>query len=104
MSKCPECGEEIDYLHNVESGDMDYRFNPDGSYESGDFMTDGGKNEYECPKCRKTLFTNETDAQEFLNPTIQIEVKNGTVTDVRNLPEGCKYEVIDHDLTEEGQQ
>ena len=65
-------------------------------------MTDGGKNEYECPKCMKTLFTNETDAQEFLNPTIQIEVKNGTVTDVRNLPEGSKYEVIDHDLTEEG--
>ena len=35
--------------------------------------------------------------------TVQIEVKGGTVVDVRNLPEGCNYEVIDRDVKEEGQ-
>ena len=66
MSKCSECGEEIDHLVNVESGAMDYRFNPDGSYEAGEFLSDGGRNEYFCPECQETLFTNETDALEFL--------------------------------------
>jgi len=31
--------------------------------------------------------------------TVQIEVKSGTVVDVRNLPEGCNYEVIDRDIS-----
>jgi len=35
--------------------------------------------------------------------TIEIEVKGGTVVDVRNLPEGCNYGVIDRDVMEEGQ-
>ena len=35
------------------------------------------------------------------NRTVQIEVKSGTVVDVRNLPEGLDYEVIDHDVMEE---
>ena len=77
MSKCPKCGTEIDYLYNLESGDMEYRFNPDGSYEGMEFATDGGRNEYECPECRKTLFTNETDALEFLKgaETVHTEVE-----------------------------
>lgn len=66
MSKCPKCRVEIDHLNNWESGEMEYRFNPDGTYEGKDFSTDGGRNEYECPECQKTLFTNETDALEFL--------------------------------------
>lgn len=33
--------------------------------------------------------------------TIEIEVKGGTVVDVRNLPEGLDYEVIDRDVMEE---
>lgn len=33
--------------------------------------------------------------------TVQIEVNGGTVVDVRNLPEGCNYEVIDRDVMEE---
>ena len=33
--------------------------------------------------------------------TIEIEVKSGTVVDVRNLPEGCNYEVVDRDVMEE---
>ena len=35
--------------------------------------------------------------------TIKIEVKGGIVVDVRNLPEGCNYELIDHDVMEEEQ-
>ena len=69
MPKCPKCGKEIDYLVNVESGDMDYRFNPDGDYYPGEFLSDGGRNEYECPLCQATLFTDETTALEFLKGT-----------------------------------
>ena len=35
--------------------------------------------------------------------TVQIEVKSGTVVDVRNLPEGYNYEVVDRDAMEEEQ-
>jgi len=33
-------------------------------------------------------------------PTIKIIVKGGVVCDVDNLPDGFKYEVIDHDVKE----
>lgn len=33
--------------------------------------------------------------------TITIEVKGGTIIDVKKLPEGTNYEVIDHDVNEE---
>ena len=32
--------------------------------------------------------------------TIKIEVNAGVVTDVKNLPEGYDYEIVDHDLEE----
>jgi len=66
MPKCPECGEEIEYLNNLESGEMGYKLFSDGRYEGTEFYPDGGRNEYECPECQTTLFTNETDALEFL--------------------------------------
>ena len=46
----------------------------------------------------------EEEGKEGGEQIIKIEVKGGVVTDVRNLPKGYKYEVIDHDLTEEEQQ
>lgn len=66
MPKCPKCGTEIEYLNNWESGEMGYKLFPNGDYEGMEFTTDGGTNEYVCPECKKTLFTNETDALEFL--------------------------------------
>lgn len=33
--------------------------------------------------------------------TIKIEVNAGVVTNVKNLPEGYDYEIVDHDLQEE---
>ena len=86
MSKCPECGEEIDHLVNVESGDMDYRFNRDGDYYPGEFLSDGRRNEYECPKCQKTLFSNETDASDFLkgvnDTTVAIDIERPITDEV----------------------
>jgi hypothetical protein len=35
------------------------------------------------------------------NKTIKIEVWGGCVTDVKNLPRGWKYEIVDRDVTEE---
>ncbi len=36
--------------------------------------------------------------------TITIEVNAGVVTDVKNLPEGYDYEIVDHDLEEDKPQ
>ena len=47
---------------------------------------------------------NEEEEKEEGEQIIKIEVKGGVVTDVKNLPEGCKYEVIDHDVMEEGER
>lgn len=66
MIKCPECGEEIDCLYNWESGGMGYVLFPDNRYEEGEFLPDGKTNEFNCPECQKTLFTNEIEALEFL--------------------------------------
>lgn len=39
--------------------------------------------------------------EQKVERTITIEVKGGTIIDVKNLPEGTNYEVIDHDVNEE---
>tara|TARA_R100001510_G_scaffold47340_1_gene44628 strand:- start:211 stop:399 length:189 start_codon:yes stop_codon:yes gene_type:complete len=33
--------------------------------------------------------------------TIRIEVNAGVVTDVKNIPEGYDYEIVDHDIVPE---
>ena len=66
MSKCPKCGEEIDYLNNWESGEMEYRLRPDGAYEGMEFCSDNKSNDFECPECSEVLFTDEKKAIAFL--------------------------------------
>lgn len=66
MTKCPACGKEINYLSKWESVEGEYRLYPDGRLEQMTLSRDGKTNEYGCPKCQKVLFTNETDALEFL--------------------------------------
>ena len=51
-------------------------------------------------ECR-AIDTAITKYLEKKKQTIKIEVKGGTVVDVRNLPEGCNYELIDRDVMEE---
>jgi len=65
MVICPKCKEEINFLLNFQSGEMRYDF--DGEhYEDETFIPDCSVNEYECPDCRETLFTDENKAREFL--------------------------------------
>ena len=64
--KCPECGEEIDHLVNVESGSMEYDLHKDGEYEEVGFLANGMVNDYLCPECNETLFYDEDDALTFI--------------------------------------
>jgi len=69
MPKCPECGEEIDYLKHYQSGEAYYHIkivDKEIQYLEQPFIDDGKVNCYECPKCNKTLFTDEVDAIAFL--------------------------------------
>jgi predicted RNA-binding Zn-ribbon protein involved in translation (DUF1610 family) len=65
--KCPECGDEIYYLINRQSGTEDYEMYPDGKYKTIDFTYDGDYNFWLCPDCYEELFNNEEDAIAFLN-------------------------------------
>jgi len=72
MPKCPNCGEEIDYLRNVKATLNTYRFYVDhenlGTYEGKHkYITVYNRNHYICPKCHKVLFSNEKDALFFLS-------------------------------------
>ena len=68
--RCPKCKKEIDFLKNYVSGENYYMVwdNEDGSmrYEEQDFQTDNKVNDYECPHCSETLFTDEQKALKFL--------------------------------------
>ena len=65
--KCPKCNEEINWLKGYtetkyevtlnEKGELEY----DRVYEM-DYVTG-----FECPECDEELFTQESDALEFLN-------------------------------------
>ena len=63
----PECKEEIDFLKNWESGENEYIFDKEGNYEGMGFSGNGQINDFECPMCNETLFTNEEEAIKFLN-------------------------------------
>jgi len=71
MPKCPECGEEIEYLLNYATVQYIFEVNEDGEpeYIHNDVAEEGT---YHCPVCLKPLFTTEKEAIEFLKPkTIQ---------------------------------
>ncbi len=69
MPKCPKCGKEIDCLRNFQSGENAYDFyveDGDTHYELDEFQPDNNINDYECPECSETLFTDEEEARKFL--------------------------------------
>ena len=65
MPKCPECGEAINCLNYLETGQSKYVFDSKNYEESG-FEADGQTTDYECPECGKILFTDEKEARRFL--------------------------------------
>jgi hypothetical protein len=71
--KCPKCGEELNYLHNVVYGaTVTYDFWIED--EQGGFAThyddetveDSEKEEFCCPACGEVLTTNEDEAMALL--------------------------------------
>jgi len=67
---CPECKEELTYLHNRTSCPVLYEFslNERGGvrYSEADYgeFLDGG--DYQCPHCYEVLAENEEEAIEIL--------------------------------------
>lgn len=66
MSKCPECKADIKYLDNYQSGKTGYKMDAEGDYDFVGFEPDCEVNDWDCPECTKTLFTDEQEAIDFL--------------------------------------
>jgi predicted RNA-binding Zn-ribbon protein involved in translation (DUF1610 family) len=67
MPKCPECGEEISELKANTVEYCTYWFYVEDNqthYENDDSEVD--EIYFCCPKCGKTLFTDEPSAEKFL--------------------------------------
>lgn len=69
MAKCPKCGEELKFLRNYSKAEEVFIFTVDEGgkpdYEHLDVIP-GSDNDWECPECKKVLFTDEEKATEFL--------------------------------------
>lgn len=65
MSKCSECGKEIDHLFVTEISSATVTLDCDGDLEYDD---EGYESEiqFKCPECKRVLFTDEHPAIEFL--------------------------------------
>ena len=67
MPKCPKCNKEIDHLHDYVKGWKYYQYFAKGDYDDEGFIPDDfADEEYDCPECGETLFTQEEDADKFL--------------------------------------
>jgi len=65
MPKCPNCGEEINYLLNRATADFIVEIDEDEKpkYDLIGIWDDGT---YRCPECNEIIFETYTDAVEFL--------------------------------------
>jgi predicted RNA-binding Zn-ribbon protein involved in translation (DUF1610 family) len=69
MPNCPKCGKEIDtlLLHAKQSQTFRVSLGEDGLVYLWIDASWGFENEeYACPECGETLFTNDIDATDFL--------------------------------------
>jgi len=92
MNICPKCNAEIDELRFYERVDNSMWFSIDkggkANYEGGEIIYDGATDEeFCCPECSETLFTNEEKAVAFLQNKDKLQelvkekierIKNGT--------------------------
>lgn len=75
MPKCPKCGLEIDHLRCFVSGwkEREYRIE-DGTgqlgEDDGNFIPDDGRpDDFDCPECGNTVFSDYDKAEVFLKGT-----------------------------------
>ena len=69
-TKCPECKKEITHLFLYEKVEEKSWFaldnHGDGNAESVDAILLGEREDFECPECSLTLFTDWESAEKFL--------------------------------------
>lgn len=65
-AKCPECGEEIDYLMDLSPGWSRWIYRVGGDYSFDEEVPGDGEDNWYCPNCGETLATNEEDADKIL--------------------------------------
>lgn len=67
--QCSECKGEINHLINIISGAKEYRVEKNVTqginYIGAGFNPDCIVNDYNCPECDATLFTDEVDVIKF---------------------------------------
>ena len=71
---CPECGEELTELRNIQSGEKYFIFKLEksgrmkgyGKYTDDGFEPDGETNDWACPECSHVIATDEEKATDFL--------------------------------------
>lgn len=69
MVKCPKCKKEIEELTYASKVEVSQTFGVDDGKPTYSEMDDYGNHsneEYVCPECNQTLFTDEDKAIEFL--------------------------------------
>ena len=77
MPKCPKCDGDIDHLILLETKENEYEATYDAEGETLEFKNTEEwtgnptgkvlKEEYSCPKCHVTLFTDEEAAKAFFS-------------------------------------
>lgn len=65
---CPKCGRELEYLENVQSAIITWKFSRDGEYSDRPDVVRvyDDVNWWQCPYCGTQLAYNEEDALEVL--------------------------------------
>lgn len=70
MAVCPKCKKVIGILYRRESGVELSKFFIDGDvvdYNDEEFLSDGTRLYFECPKCWEILFEDVDEAVDFLS-------------------------------------
>ena len=67
MPICPECEQEIDHLRKFVTGEIEYRYDVNGTISLVRCIPEYENNGvFECPKCEAKLFSHEHNAIIFL--------------------------------------
>ena len=68
MPVCPKCGEELDHLVRWQSGEnKSFVFaDKEQMEEDVEFVSNNQVDDYECPYCNETLFSDYNKAQAFI--------------------------------------
>ena len=90
MPKCPECGEEVTYLHKYEQTETKHAFRLDlengGTME--EFLDEYERDEidFECPYCSECIAHSDKEAEAILLGENNVQSTDGNIKEARCLP------------------